>query len=136
MCLSMNAVPKSTTRLRSKRRASNEENWLFHSVHRKKNENSQCSKPRSGSTELKAWAEAKKSVSNNQMFETFSNGEWSAVTIDRSSSKPPRMSSNISRTASTSEISGGGKKTNPRSSELTRNPPKSVTLRKINGSTT
>src|SRR5687767_15216613 len=135
MCFSMNAVPKSTTRLRSKRRASNEENWLFHSVHRKKNENSQCSKPRSGSTELKAWAEAKKSVSNSQMFEAFSNGEWSAVTIERSSSKPPRTNSNISRTASTSVIRGGGKNTNARSSELTRNPPNRVTVRNINGST-
>src|SRR5918995_6956684 len=105
MCLSMNAVPKSTTRLRSKRRASNEENWLFHNVHRKKNENNQCSKPRSGSTELKACAEAKKSVSNNQIFEAFSNGVWSDATIDRSSTKPPRTNSSISRTASTSVIS-------------------------------
>ena len=64
ICFKKNAVPNSTARLRSNLRASNEENWLFQSVQRKKNEKSQKRSPRSGNTELKACAEAKKSVSS------------------------------------------------------------------------
>src|SRR6185369_1658607 len=68
------AVPNKTVRLRKSLRASNEENWLFQSVQRKKNENSQWNKPRSGKTELKACAEAKKMVTNIQMCATFVSG--------------------------------------------------------------
>src|SRR5687767_3785485 len=135
MCLRTKAVPKSTTRLRNRRRASKDENWLFQRVQRKKNEKSQCNKPRSGRTELNACADAKKRVSRSQMWLTFRSGGWSAAIQERNSIKPPRTNSSIRSTARTSVISGGGKKINARSSALTRKPPRSATVRKISGKT-
>src|SRR5688572_24788118 len=135
MCLRTNAVPKSTTRLRNRRRASKAENWLFQRVQRKKNEKSQCNKPRSGSTELNACADAKRRVSRSQMWLTFHSGGCCAAIHERKSIRPPRTNSSIRRTARTRVISGGGQKIKARSSALTRKPPNSATVRKIGGST-
>ena len=70
-CFSANAVASSTATLRSSRRASKGANWSFHSVHSRNNAKTQCSRPASGSTELNAWADAKKSAARVTAWEAF-----------------------------------------------------------------
>ena len=109
---------------------------MFQSVHRKKKEKSQKSKPRSGSTELRACADAKKSESKVSACETFVSGGWSDVSHFFSSIIWPRTKSTISNTASTSVIKGGGTKTKARLSASMRRPPSNATVKKIIGSRT
>src|ERR687890_2395330 len=134
MCLTTKAVPKSAERLRSRRRASNEENWFCQSVQRKKNESIQRRSPASGSTELNACADAKKSDASVSACETFSRAVSSEESQRPSSIARPRTKSARSIEASISVTSGGGRNASAPPSAPTRTPPASAAVRKSVGS--
>src|SRR6266852_3285697 len=132
MCFKTKAVPKSTPRLRRRRNGSKGENWSFHSVHRKKNANIQWRRPCSGSTELNAWADAKKSARSVKAWEMLVTTPCRLPShLSRRTSRP-RMKSDASSAAITRVTRGGGRKTKDRST-ATRMPPRRATVRNTRG---
>ena len=136
MCLTTKAVPKSAARLRSKRRASNAENWFCQSVQRKKNESIHRRSPASGSTELNACADAKNNAASVSACETFASAGRLEESQRPNSIARPRTKSARSIEASTSVMSGGGTNASAPPSTPTRTPPSSAVVRNSVGSST